>query len=128
MRSIGAAVHEGNRFAPTADDQEAVHGSPEDSFWRYVTFSINEVTSTVYYEAFRGDDALGSIGTRALFLKTGKAGKVVQVASDQSTASIESHYLLVSQGSFVPPKLYDLITGEEPLRGIRFATWIDLKN
>ena len=95
-----------------------------DGKWRYVTFSINEHETTVYFFTEIGPHS-GDTLTRNTFIKTYKQIKPKELIADgYSWIKIKDKYLLVEKNYWAGAYLIDLETGETLLSTMQYAAWV----
>ena len=91
--------------------------------WKYVKFSFNGLDSILYHSSERGAHNFG-LYTFSIYLQTDQDSKPVELTTDQCNTAIESKYLLLYKYFGGGLHLIDLETGERPLEGLKFASWV----
>jgi hypothetical protein len=110
-----------DQFVRTKDDTYSIHGL------RYVQFSINGRERILYHDSsnnlkYGGEES--RLQTESLYLQAVPKQDAWMI-SGAADAAIEGQYLLLSQGTEIGPRLIDLETGQEPIKGLKFPSWVD---
>ena len=94
---------------------------PRKRGMRFITFRFNNHQSTLFYSAEEGGLGVPHLYTSSLHLQTYRDTTPVELCAPCRT-SIGYKYLLFKGGNGL--KLIDLETGEQPLRTLKYATWV----
>jgi len=116
-----------SRGVATPKDRQLIPGKREvsenEETWGYVRFSIKNHQSILFHDSRleQGDFDEGMF-TFSIYLQTYKDRSPVAIVEGQTGTAIEHKYLLLS--TYGRLRLIDLETGEEPIKGLKFAFWV----